>query len=448
MKKGNRTAYLLAGMALCGMLQFGTAAKADTIIDARPATTTEKTTRAKATTEQTTEKQTESASTEQGTEAASTQQGKTEKNSTQQGGTEEKRNTTEAGGKKTTEDNKNTTEARKDQDENLTEEGTTEKTGDGKTGWNKKKTSYYEDGNKVTGVYEIDGDLYYFTPKGILFKKTGLNTVEGKTCYFNDDHTLATGVVKVDDKAYYFMKKTGERLEQEGIRKADKKYYLVDEDFSLRTGWYRDPKGKRYYFHKKQYAALKGWNYVGKLKYYFNGKGQLQQDVRKKMKKMKKKASYMIKVNRTACCVTVYAKDGLKGYTIPVVAFVCSPGHDTPTGTFYTGIKHRWHELFGPCWGQWTTQITGNILFHSVYYDEYNDNKTLNVAAYNKLGTMASHGCVRLQAGAAKWIYDNCKEKTKVVIYNSKKNPGPFDKPVSPKLSSSHTWDPTDPAFQ
>lgn len=438
MRKKIRTAYLLAGVVLCGMLQFGTAAKADTVIDARPAATTEKTTRAKATTEQMTEKQTES---------VSTQERKTESASTQQGKTEAKQQTTEAGAAKTTEASgkKNTVGSGTGQEEKLTEEGTTENTGDGKTGWNKKKTSYYEDGIKVTGVYEIDGDLYYFTPKGVLFKKKGLNTVEGKTYYFNTDHTLATGVVKADGVSYYFMKETGERLEQEGLRKADGKYYLVNEDFSLRTGWYRDQKGKRYYFHKKQFAALKGWNYVGKYKYYFNKKGQLQQDVRKKMKK---KTSYMIRVNRTASCVTVYAKDGLKGYTIPVVAFVCSAGNDTPTGTFYTGIKHRWHELFGPCWGQWTTQITGNILFHSVYYDSYNDNKSLNVAAYNKLGTIASHGCVRLQAGAAKWIYDNCKAKTKVVIYNDKKNPGPFDKPVAQKLSSSHTWDPTDPAFR
>ena len=72
---------------------------------------------------------------------------------------------------------------------------------------------------------------------------------------------------------------------------------------------------------------------------------------------------------------------------------------------------------------------------------------SLNVGAYNRLGTMASHGCVRMTAGDCKWIYDNCKVGTKVEIYNSKKNPGPFDKPKAKKLSASQTWDPTDPAF-
>jgi hypothetical protein len=98
----------------------------------------------------------------------------------------------------------------------------------------------------------------------------------------------------------------------------------------------------------------------------------------------------------------------------------------------------------GPCWGQWCTQIVDDFLFHSVYYNSYNNNMTLAVGEYNKLGTTASHGCVRLTAGDAKWIYDNCKLRTKVVIYNSS-YAGPLGKPSARKLSSYHTWDPTDP---
>ena len=71
-------------------------------------------------------------------------------------------------------------------------------------------------------------------------------------------------------------------------------------------------------------------------------------------------------------------------------------------------------------------------------------NQTLSVSAYNKLGRPASHGCVRVTAGDAKWIYDNCKLKTKVVIY-SKSGYEPLKKPVAYKLPSWHKWDPTDP---
>lgn len=183
------------------------------------------------------------------------------------------------------------------------------------------------------------------------------------------------------------------------------------------------------------------WKYVGGYKLYYDANGKLVKDV---SKIIGKQSSYWIKVNKKKNVVTVYAKDGNNGYIIPVKAFICSGGTGTPTGTFSTSEKYRWKVLMGPSWGQWSTRITGSILFHSVYYNSPNNNNTLSVSAYNKLGTTASHGCIRLTAGDAKWIYDNCKIGTKVTIYNSN-NPGPFGKPTAYKLSSKHTWDPTDP---
>ena len=331
--------------------------------------------------------------------------------------------------------------------EEATTEATTEAVSDGKNGWNSKKTSYLVNGKKVKGFYLIDEKLYYFNNKGVLYTKSGLKKIDGKTYYFDDDHYVLSGVVEIDGKSYYFCKEGGARYETKGLSKVDDKLLCVKSDFSLKSGWYRDNSGKRYYFDKKTYEGLTGWNYVGKYKFFFNKKGVLVQDVRKKLTKAQK-GDYTIRVNRTASCVTVYAKDGIKGYTIPVVSFVCSAGHDTPTGTFTIRDKLRWHELMGPCWGQWCMHLTDDILFHSVYYNKERDNKSLSVSAYNKLGTMASHGCVRLTAGDSKWIYDNCTVGTKVTIYNNKKNPGPFDKPVAKKLSASQTWDPTDPAFR
>lgn len=317
----------------------------------------------------------------------------------------------------------------------------TEVSGDG---WNAGMTSYYQNGSPLVGIQRLDGKLYYFDENGVLFQETGLAKIKGSYYYFDSDYSLKTGTVKIGKKRYYFNMADGSRYEKTGLKQVDGQYYCFTKKHTLRTGWYRDKKKKRYYFDKKTGAAKVGWNYVGKYKYYFNKKGQLIQDVRKLLTK-KEKSSYVIKVNRTACCTTVYAKDGKRGYTIPVVAFICSPGNGTPTGTFHTKDRMRWHELMGPCWGQWCEHITDEVLFHSVYYNEPNNNRSLSVSAYNKLGTMASHGCVRLQAGDAKWIYDNCKVGTKVIIYNNKKNPGPFDKPKIKKLSAGHTWDPTDP---
>ena len=48
---------------------------------------------------------------------------------------------------------------------------------------------------------------------------------------------------------------------------------------------------------------------------------------------------------------------------------------------------------------------------------------------YNKLGSPASLGCVRLTTADAKWIYDNCKAGTKTLIYDNTETPGPLGKP-------------------
>ena len=150
---------------------------------------------------------------------------------------------------------------------------------------------------------------------------------------------------------------------------------------------------------------------------------------------------YIIKVNKQQNVVTIYKK-AKKGYK-PYRAFVCSAGSATPIGTFPLGAKYRWHELMGPTYGQYCSRITGSILFHSVWYYKISKN-TQSYVQYNRLGTTASHGCVRLTVADSKWIYDNCPSGTKVVIYNSS-TPGPLGKPKARKMSGYMGWDPTDP---
>lgn len=177
------------------------------------------------------------------------------------------------------------------------------------------------------------------------------------------------------------------------------------------------------------------------LKYYYDMDGKILKDVRGFLPKNSK---YIIKVNTEKCVMTIYAKDGKKGYRIPVKSFLCSPGGGTKSGTFSLGAKYRYRSLFYSSYSQWTAVIHGNILFHTTPYTSYGNNNTLDVAEYNKLGTAASHGCVRLQCVAVKWIYDNCPGGTKVIIYKSR-NAGPFGKPKLEKLAKWHKWDPTDP---
>jgi len=132
---------------------------------------------------------------------------------------------------------------------------------------------------------------------------------------------------------------------------------------------------------------------------------------------------------------------------------VCSIGTATPTGGKYklNGTKHRWHTLFGHTpgtyvYGQYTTAIVGNILFHSVPYTTKGNPSTLEYAEYDKLGTKASAGCIRLTVQDAAWIYNNITTGTIVEFYYDS-NPGPLGKPSAQKISwntECRGWDPTD----
>lgn len=100
-----------------------------------------------------------------------------------------------------------------------------------------------------------------------------------------------------------------------------------------------------------------------------------------------------------------------------VKSFVCSSGKkgdETPTGTFT--IQKRGEKFYSKRLGEgayYWTQFQGNFLFHSVPFD---GNRRMEPEEAAKLGTPASHGCIRLATEDAKWIYDNIPKGTEVVI--------------------------------
>lgn len=158
---------------------------------------------------------------------------------------------------------------------------------------------------------------------------------------------------------------------------------------------------------------------------------------------------YYIKVNCKSQTVNVYEKDENNKYSKPVKAMLCSTGVETPkTGVYkITSFKQEWLGLQGNVYGQYCTQIVGNILFHSVPYIEKNNPSSLEYWEYDKLGEEASLGCIRLTVESAKWIFDNCETGTQVEFYSSE-DPGPLGKPETQKISDYSeelkNWDPTD----
>ena len=126
---------------------------------------------------------------------------------------------------------------------------------------------------------------------------------------------------------------------------------------------------------------------------------------------------------------------------------LCSVGPETPTGVFHTFNRSRWRPLYGDVYGQYVTDIVNDILFHSVPYLTQNPSD-LEYEEFNKLGTSASLGCVRLSVKDVKWIYDYCPLGITVEIYDDAETPGPLGLPEQTKIDITNPnrgWDPTDP---
>ena len=129
---------------------------------------------------------------------------------------------------------------------------------------------------------------------------------------------------------------------------------------------------------------------------------------------------YVLKVSVDDQRVYAYAPDRDGEYTDLVRTMKCSTGRKgspTPMGTFTdTCPGARWHyfKKFN-CWAQYAFYIQGDIMFHSVLYNQKGGKVTQS--SVNHLGSRASHGCVRLSVEDAKWIWSNCPVNTKVIVY-------------------------------
>lgn len=94
-----------------------------------------------------------------------------------------------------------------------------------------------------------------------------------------------------------------------------------------------------------------------------------------------------------------------------------TPDKPTPLGVF--AIQNRGEWFFNPKYNQgakWWVSFKdwGIYLFHSLPMDR---NQQIIPEEAAKLGTPASHGCVRLEVDNAKWIYDHIAQGTPVYIH-------------------------------
>jgi len=81
------------------------------------------------------------------------------------------------------------------------------------------------------------------------------------------------------------------------------------------------------------------------------------------------------------------------------------PGYDTPTGTYSITRKYErdWSVPYS-VWLPWAQYFVGGVAFHE---------------AASVPATPASHGCVRLPGGDARWLFDRTPVGTQVIVMRS-----------------------------
>ena len=127
---------------------------------------------------------------------------------------------------------------------------------------------------------------------------------------------------------------------------------------------------------------------------------------------------YRVEVSLAEQKVTVYGLNDQGKYEV-VRSFLCSTGlkDSTPRGIFLDGFPaNRWHYFKKfDCWAQYSFDIEGDIMFHSVLYYKQ-DESTLKNASVWALGTPASHGCIRLTVEDAQWLYEHCPKGSLAIV--------------------------------
>ncbi|MBP2623147.1 KxYKxGKxW signal peptide domain-containing protein [Streptococcus oricebi] len=144
------------------------------------------------------------------------------------------------------------------------------------------KTYYFlKDGEMAQGRFvEIDNDNYYFDEKGQLLHNqflrrnngaiiayldkdgkalTGLQTIDGKTFYFDESGYAEQGnIVKIDQDIYYFDPDTSEMVTNRFVYSYEKWKY----------------KEAAWYYLGADGKALKGYQTIDNIHYYFNQEGK------------------------------------------------------------------------------------------------------------------------------------------------------------------------------
>lgn len=157
---------------------------------------------------------------------------------------------------------------------------------------------------------------------------------------------------------------------------------------------------------------------------------------------------YYLEIDKGNQVVRVYEKDENGLYTRLLRRMVCSTGKSDSglENKLYTvhSTRARWMStVVDGVMCQYGTRFEEHIWFHSLPYFGYN-NSCMDMDAYAQLGSRASHGCIRLLAADAKWIYENAPKGTWTLVCRDERVESEYGAVCWP--GAQNGWDPTDDA--
>ncbi len=148
---------------------------------------------------------------------------------------------------------------------------------------------------------------------------------------------------------------------------------------------------------------------------------------------------YVIKVDRVNQIVTILSESYTGDFDVIEKQFICSTGtkkDPTPKGEFtLSDASRRTWRYFKTykTYVRYGVHIQGNYFFHSLLYKKQ-DLDTLSKTSYRKLGSPASHGCIRMLDEDIKWMFENCLAGTKVYVMDCKEDKELHDSLMPPPL--------------
>lgn len=155
---------------------------------------------------------------------------------------------------------------------------------------------------------------------------------------------------------------------------------------------------------------------------------------------------YYLEVDKGNQVVRVYEQDESGLYTRLVRRMVCSTG--TSDGIVENGLynvhstRHKWMStVVEGVYAKYGTRFYEHIWFHSLPYQGTRSDR-MDAEGYALLGTRASHGCIRLLAADAKWIYENVPGGCWMIVCKCERTESEYGAVSWPQAPGR--WDPTD----